>query len=85
MTPPLFARLQKASDYVLSRAAADVSPAAILAGLKADHAATVRLSASGNTIRCAGVTASCTWSEDKGLLQAWRKNATLKLMQENQK
>lgn len=80
----MFARLQKASDFVLSRAAAQMAPADIIASLVADHSASVKLRPTGNTLRCAGVTASCTWSEDKGLLDAWRKNATVKIAVGNQ-
>lgn len=73
-------RLQAAADYDARMRAALATPAAIISGLVENHGATYTKRPSTNTLRCAGVTATCTWSEDAGLLQAWRKNATVRLM-----
>ena len=82
MSPAQRAQLQQAADMVAAMLRPDVAPAAIIQRLVEQHGATYR---TGNThlLRCAGVTATCTWSKDKGLLEAWRKNATLRIMKEN--
>lgn len=80
MTPTMLARLKAATDYVMAEISKKTDDAEILAGLVRDHAATYRSGA--GTLRCAGVTASCTWSSTSGLLNAWRKNATIKLPME---
>ena len=47
--------------------------------LQVSHGATVKRAPTTNTLRCAGVTATCTWSADTGLLKAWRNNANKRL------
>ena len=37
--------------------------------------ASIRFQPSGNTLRYCGVTGSCTWSDGRGLLDAWERNA----------
>ncbi len=49
--------------------------AAVIAALQADHGATYKTAPTTNTLRCAGVTGSCTWSETTGVLSSWRANA----------
>lgn len=80
---PLRDRLQAAIDYVHQAKSGDnaTGPAAIIAGLQADHAASYRIGASTNVLRVAGVNASCTWSRDEGLLKAWERLATIRLLQ----
>lgn len=51
----------------------------VIQKLEGAFGATVKSSSGTNVLRCAGVAASCTWSKDHGLLNAWQKNATLKL------
>jgi hypothetical protein len=82
MTPVMFARLQAASDFVLAELAKKTSPKDIIAGLIADHRAFYRRG-DPNTLRVAGVTATCTTSEDQGLLRYWQRSATVKITTEN--
>lgn len=81
MTPVMLARLQAASDYVLAEVAKKAPAAEIIAGLVAHHRAFFRR---GNTheLRVASVSASCTWSDGDGLLDAWRRNATVRIATE---
>ena len=85
MTPTMFTRLQKASDFVIQELEKSTPAEDIIKALVEQHHATLRLRAAGDTLRCAGVTGSCTWSRSDGLLSAWRKNATIKIAMENQK
>lgn len=73
-------RLQVVADYVGGAVGCGRAPASIITYLVDRFGATYTKRPSTNTLRCAGVTATCTWSEDAGLLQAWRKNATVRLM-----
>lgn len=82
MTPTMLARLRAAMTYVMVEVNKNTEGAAIISGMIEAHSATVKTAPTGNTIRCAGITASCTWSRDEGLLKAWRKNATIKLAME---
>lgn len=82
MTPVMRARLQAASDFVLADLGRKTPAADIIVALVADHRAFFRRG-DPNILRVAGVTASCTSSADKGLLDAWRRNATAKIMIEN--
>ena len=45
-----------------------------------DLGAAIRFSPSGNTLRYCGVTASCTWCQGRGLLDAWERNAARALI-----
>lgn len=80
---PLRDHLQAAIDYVQQARSGPsaTGPAAIIAGLQADHAASYRRSPITNTLRVAGVIASCTWSDGDGLLKAWERLATIRLLQ----
>jgi len=83
MSPAMLARLQAATAWAMAEVNKNTKDIDIINGLVKHHAATYRTGASTNSLRCAGVSATCTWSKDKGLFKAWRKNATLKIMAEN--
>ena len=51
----------------------------IISKMIAERIATIKTSAGGNTLRARGVTGSCTWSVDAGLLASWRRNAAKRL------
>lgn len=80
---PLRDRIQAAADTIGEARRAGTAPAAIIDTLRRNHAAAYRVGASTNTLRVAGITASCTWSKDTGLLDAWSRLATVRLMQMN--
>lgn len=79
LSPATLDRLGKAADFVFLALRDGSSPAAVIDGLVRDHRASLRLRPDGNRLTCAGVTASCTWSKDDGLLKAWRARATERL------
>ena len=79
MTPAMRARLQAASDMVLEQIGNGAQPGEVIDKLVAVHGATYKTDASTNSLRCAGVNATCTWSRTEGLLNAWRRLATIKL------
>lgn len=81
MTPVMLSRLQAASDFVLEQLQRKAPAADIIAALVADHRAFYRRG-DPNVLRVAGVTASCTSSADKGLLDRWKGNATVKIAME---
>lgn len=81
MTPVMLARLQAASDYVMAQMAQGTEAKAIIAGLVADHRAFYRRG-DPNQLRVAGVSASCTTSEDTGLLAYWQRSATVRIAME---
>ena len=85
MTPTMFARLKAASAYVMAEVNKNTIASEILAGLVAQHHATYRVNCDPYLLRCAGVTATCTSSRDEGLLNAWRRLATVKIAMEQQK
>jgi hypothetical protein len=76
-------KLQAAFDFVLEQVQANTLPAKVINALVAHHGASYRCQPSTNTLRVAGVTATCTWSVDEGLLTAWRKNAGQRLIMAN--
>lgn len=78
LSPSQRVKLLLALDDARAYEQADSAQRAIL-HLQANHGATLKLSPSTNTLRCAGVSATCTWSTDDGLLKAWRKNAIKRL------
>lgn len=80
MTPRQREKLQAAADYV-SAHKGRVAAATIILGLISMHGATRKLRPTTNTLRCAGVAGSCTWSTDTGLLDSWLKNAAVRLAQ----
>ncbi|WP_300113381.1 hypothetical protein [Sphingobium sp.] len=81
MTPVMLARLQAASDYVMAETSKKTPPRDIITGLVANHRAFYRRG-DPNTLRVAGITATCTTSEDKGLLAYWQRNATVRIVTE---
>lgn len=82
MTPAALERLQAASDFVLAELGKGTAAVDIIAALQRDHNATLALRPAGNVLRVAGVSGTCTWSRDKGLLDSWRKNATVRIVRE---
>jgi hypothetical protein len=74
-------RLQAAADFAGERKREGANAATIIAELIAQHGATLKRHPRANTLRVAGTAASCTWSEDEGLLDAWTKLAFIHLMQ----
>lgn len=84
MKPAQREKLQAAASLVGDKLRAEVAPAAIIAELVEKHGATHRTRWDGNRLSVAGVAATCTWSADKGLLDNWRKTATVRLMDAQQ-
>lgn len=85
LSSAMHARLQAAYDATASRRNYNAAVAArTLEFLQRDHGATVRFEASTNTLRCAGVSATCTWSKDQGLVKAWLRNAAARLAKAEQ-
>lgn len=83
MTPVMRARLEAASDYVLTERRNGVPAGQIIAGLVDQYRATFRRG-DPNILRCAGVTASCTHSDGQALVDRWSGNATVRIAMENQ-
>lgn len=83
MTPVKRQKLEAAWAWTTTQLQAGATPIDVITGLQEHHGATYTLRPCTNTLRCAGVTATCTWSKDQGLLAAWCKNASLKLIMEN--
>jgi len=79
----MLARLQAAAKAVGDALTVKQTPKQVIHLLVTEHRGSLNLRAWTNTLRVAGVTATCTWSQDEGLLEAWRKNATLRLMREH--
>lgn len=75
------ARLQAASDHIAKRLRGGMEPSAIIGELVRDFGANQRQRSGAYILSLAGISASCTWSPDKGLLDRWRRNATLRLME----
>lgn len=83
MTPKQLERLNAAFDFLLAGRRSGVTASEIIAGLVAVHGATFHKHRSNtNQLRCAGVTATCTWSYEEGLLSAWKNNALVRIMRE---
>lgn len=78
--PTAHERLQSAADLVASCLRENAGAHAIITRLVREYGATYKREASTNTLRIAGCQATCTWSDGQGLLDAWRRNATIKLM-----
>ncbi len=82
MTAARIAKLQAAADYVSLKLREGVASAEIITGLVAIHGASYATDRDPYRLRVAGVAATCTWSRDHGLLDAWRRNATRHLWRE---
>lgn len=83
MSPAMRARLDAASAYVMAEVGKNTKGIDIINGLVEHHGATYRTDRDPYLLRCAGVTSTCTTSRDEGLLSAWRRLATVKIMAEN--
>lgn len=77
----MLARLQAAFDYAGARARQGATPATIIAELVEHHRGRFIPGAQTNALRVAGVAASCTWSKGEGLLDAWKRLASVRLME----
>ena len=84
MSPKQLEKLNAAFDFVAKARGEKVDAGAIIAGLVGTFGATHVCRPSTNTLRCAGVSGTCTWSEDNGLLNAWKNNALVRIMRENE-
>lgn len=80
MTDAQRGKLQAACDFVSASLRMEMKADEIIARLCSGYGATLTVRYDGNKLRCAGVAASCTWSADTGLLDNWRKTATVRLM-----
>lgn len=81
MTPVMLARLRAASEYVMAELANKTPARDIIAALVANHRAFYRRG-DPNTLRVAGVTATCTSSADTALLAYWQRSATIRIATE---
>jgi hypothetical protein len=75
-------RLQAAADFVAAELRNGAQPMGIIGGLMRDHGASYSTASSTNTLRCAGVAGTCTWSAETGLVDSWRRNAIARLARE---
>lgn len=82
MKPAALERLQAVADLVSDGTRTARSAIDIISDMQTLHGATYGLKGGAYFIRCAGVSASCTWSRDQGVLQAWNRNATLRIAKE---
>ena len=80
LTPAQRERLQRIADFIAEQIMAGTKSPRIIDQLVGQFGATFKPGASTNILRAGGVAASCTWSEDQGLLDAWRRLATIRLM-----
>ena len=79
LTPAQAARLQEAADWVADQLRAGETPADIIALAVKDRGASAEFGRDPFRFSFAGVAATCTWSRDH-LIDAWRRNATRRLM-----
>jgi hypothetical protein len=75
------ARLQAACDFVAASLRMGMEAGEIIDRLCSGYDGKLSVRYDGNKLRVAGVAASCTWSADAGLLENWRKTATVRLME----
>lgn len=74
-------KLQAAFDYANKAFKRDGARAdTVIAGLAIHHGAKWKPRWDASRLSCAGVTATCTWSKDEGLLRNWLNTAGLRLM-----
>ena len=78
--PDRRARLVAALDYIAREKRAGTEPAIVVRRLVEEHGATHHVRAWTSTLRCVGVTTSCTSSRDKGLLENLTRLAHIHLM-----
>lgn len=82
MSPKSLQTLRDAVDLVDQAHRDNTDPEKVIAEMTERFGAKRVLAPQGNTLRCATVQASCTWSRDSGLLIAWRRLAGAALQQE---
>lgn len=85
MKPEAVDRIERIYDLITEAERAGQRSANIIATLVAEHRATYTCRPTTNTLRVAGVTATCTWSTDAGLIDGWKKNATVRIARERAK
>jgi len=84
VTPAAIGKLQAVADFVADERRKGTPAAEIISALQVLHKASYVLRPWTNTLRVAGVTGSCTWSNDDGLLDSWRRNAARRLARERE-
>ena len=82
--PARLDRIARARALVIADREHSVHPRYTLDALE-DLGASIRFQPSGNSLRYCGVTGSCTWSDGRGLLDAWERNAARTLSRTPQK
>lgn len=75
MTAPDTTRLAALCGRIKAQLDAGRSALDVINDLVADESATYKTAPTTNTLRLAGVTGSCTWSESTGVLSSWVGNA----------
>lgn len=83
MSPKQFEKLNAAFDFVAKARGEKVDAGTIIAGLVGTFGASHVCRSWTNTLRCAGVSGTCAWSKDEGLLNAWKNNALVRIMRDN--
>ncbi|HEX7821079.1 MAG TPA: hypothetical protein VF463_10720 [Sphingobium sp.] len=78
----MLARLKAVLGMVLAEEVWGTPAADIIRRMVAEHGGSYRVAPTNNTLTAGGVSATCTWSKDVGLLAAWRRNATVRLSKE---
>ena len=82
MSPAALERLKTVARFVNDELAAGATPEAAIAGMIAQHHAVHRYRYGTYELRASGVAGTCTSCPGKGVLDSWRKNATVRLMRE---
>ena len=75
MSPKSFETLKEAVAFVEGEQRKGTSSELIVLSLIKLFGAKRTLAPSGNTLRCATVSTSCTWSRDRGLVDGWLRLA----------
>lgn len=76
------AKLADAWTFVEGELKKNTPPEQVVLALQSLYGAVRKFAPAGNTLRCLGVQASCTWSRDTGLLIAWKRLAGARLQRE---
>ena len=82
MSPKALKTLREAAKFVGDEKAKGTAPELVILALLKNFGAKRAVSGGAHTLRCGTVAASCTWSRDKGLLDNWNRNATIRLARE---
>lgn len=80
MSPKQLERLNAIFDFVDAERGKKTPAEQIIAGMTERFGATYNCRAWTNTLRAGGVSGTCTWSRDEGLLNAWKNNALVHIM-----